>query len=874
MNLPLRPEVEAAFAAALELPESEQLPYLARTFPHDPALRAEVESLLYGFHAAGSFLERLVEAPYTSGSAAVEVSSVPAAIGSYRIHRLLGEGAMGAVYEAEQEHPRRTVALKVIRHGLADAELLRRFEIESHALGRLQHPGIAQIYEAGAADSGWGPQPYFAMEFVRGESLIAYANARLLTARQRLNVMARICDAVHHAHQRGIIHRDLKPGNILIDESGNPKILDFGVARVTDSDAYATRHTDFGRLVGTLAYMSPEQVSADPLELDIRSDVYSLGVILFELLAGRLPYEVGRHLPQAVQAIREQEPARLGSIDRAFRGDIETIAAKALEKDKARRYGSAADLAADIQRYLSHEPILARSGSGWYRSSKLLRRYRLPVSAAAILIVGLSAGLYVANRERVAAERRFAQLQQLSHNVFDLDKAIRDLPGSTEARRRLVSVSLKYLEGLAADARGDVDLARELGEGYWRVGRIQGVPNELNLGQSAQAEESLKKADFFIDAVLVSRPLDPGALLRSGVIAQDRMIIAQEEHRRADALSHAKKAAARIAAFFGAGGPGESDRLEGINVYGNLALAHNNLHLYGDAIFFARRAIDWAQPLPYKDRILTGDLSVLASALRYQGDLEGALSAIRQARKFAETASYATETGRMVNVYGTYLREGLILGEEGAPNLGRPEEAVESLQKALDMAEAAARRDPIDSTSRGRVGNAGNPLGNILRHRDPQRALAVYDLAIRRLGEIPNRLAARRDQSLVLANSSYPLRSLHRPREAKQRIDAALAILRDTKDYPAARISLDSEVYTALRAEADYEAEIDAGRAVATYRQLLDAIMASQPDVFNDLRDAPKLSGVYDALASLYRRTGDSRAASELDARRQDRKSV
>jgi serine/threonine protein kinase len=189
----------------------------------------------------------------------------PVTIGHYRILRLLGEGGMGCVYLAKQENPSRIVALKVIKAGFVNAELLRRFEQEADALGRLQHPGIAQIYEAGTADSGFGPQLYFAMEFIEGRSLIEFAGERRLNLRARLELMAKICDAVNHAHQRGIIHRNLKPGNIVVDQEGQPKILDFGVARVTDSDAEKTRQTDMGQLIGTLAYMSPEQVLADPL---------------------------------------------------------------------------------------------------------------------------------------------------------------------------------------------------------------------------------------------------------------------------------------------------------------------------------------------------------------------------------------------------------------------------------------------------------------------------------------------------------------------------------------------------------------------------------------------------------------------------------
>jgi WD40 repeat protein/serine/threonine protein kinase len=330
-----------------------------------------------------------------------------AAIGNYRIIRMIGEGGMGAVYEAEQEHPRRTVALKVIKPGLASPQLLRRFEQESQALGRLQHPGIAQIYEAGTADTGFGPQPFFAMEFIGGPSLMEYAEQRRLNAKQKLEIMGKVAEAVHHAHQRGLIHRDLKPGNILVDQTGQPKILDFGVARVTDSDSQATMQTDVGQLVGTLAYMSPEQVVADPLELDTRSDVYALGVIMYELLSGRMPYPISKKLHEVIQAIREQDPQRLSTIDRVYRGDIETIAAKALEKDKTRRYGSAAEFSADIGRYLKDEPIVARPASATYQLQKFARRHTALVvgiaAAVVFLVVGGAFSLWqasVARRER------------------------------------------------------------------------------------------------------------------------------------------------------------------------------------------------------------------------------------------------------------------------------------------------------------------------------------------------------------------------------------------------------------------------------------------------------------------------------------------
>jgi eukaryotic-like serine/threonine-protein kinase len=411
-------EINRLYHLALELEESARVAFLERLCAGDKSLEQEVLSLLEHAEGTGSFLEEPAlevaakALAMTAGAGAMgytgdnDARPLPAAIGRYRIIRLLGEGGMGTVYEAEQEQPRRPVALKIIKPGLAVGERLWRFEHEAQALGRLQHPGIAQIYEASTADTGFGPQPYFAMELIRGPSLQEYAKANSLNSRQRLALMVKICEAVNHAHLRGLIHRDLKPDNILVDETGQPKILDFGVARVTASDEHATRQTDLGRIVGTLAYMSPEQVLADPLELDTRSDVYSLGVILYQLLSGRLPYNVNqRPLHVAVQAIREDDPTSLRLINRDYRGDVETIVGKALEKDKARRYVSAAELAADIQRYLEDQPIAARPPSSSYQLQKFARRHKALVAGVAAVFVVLAGGVVASTSQAIRANR-------------------------------------------------------------------------------------------------------------------------------------------------------------------------------------------------------------------------------------------------------------------------------------------------------------------------------------------------------------------------------------------------------------------------------------------------------------------------------------
>lgn len=415
--------VEELFHAVADLPRQEGAAFLAGACGDDRALYHEVLALLAALAVADD--ETFLERPAYPGASVPPVPPLEQ-LGPYRIVGLLGQGGMGAVYEAEQANPRRTVALKVIRPGFLGPAVLKRFEHEAWVLGQLRHPGIGQIYEAGAVDTPLGRQPYFAMELVRGAPLPEYARHRNLGHKARLELFALVCDAVQHAHQKGVIHRDLKPGNILVEESGQPKILDFGVARVTDADVQAiTMHTDIGQLVGTVPYMSPEQVAGDAANLDGRSDVYALGVVLYELLTGRLPYDVRNcPIPEAARIIRDEEPSRLSSVSPAYRGDIETIVQKALEKDRERRYASATELAADIRRYLSDEPIVARPASALYQLRKFAKRHTVLVGGIAAtlsaLLLGLVGMAVLAAREadlRRLADQREVQSRRVAYRA-------------------------------------------------------------------------------------------------------------------------------------------------------------------------------------------------------------------------------------------------------------------------------------------------------------------------------------------------------------------------------------------------------------------------------------------------------------------------
>lgn len=369
-----------------------------------------------------------VESPHVDGKAPPTQTGFPSAdrspkrIAHYQVKRIIASGGMGTVYEATQNHPRRTVAIKVMRQGITSPRALRRFEYESQILARLHHPGIANVYEAGWHEEGGERLPYFALEYIpNARNILKYADQKHLSLRERLKLFIGVCQAVQHGHQRGVIHRDLKPGNILIDADGHVKIIDFGVARSTFVDLKLTAfQTSAGEIVGTLKYMSPEQCQADPHDLDIRSDIYSLGVLLFELLSGRPPYDLYcTPIVSAPRVICEEPPTPLSSINRALRGDIETIVGKALEKDRQRRYQSALALADDIQRYLDHEPILARPPSALYRLRKLIRRRRVPLAVAGILITtGIIGGVAQTRawslrqeRDRLATEATLMEAQ-------------------------------------------------------------------------------------------------------------------------------------------------------------------------------------------------------------------------------------------------------------------------------------------------------------------------------------------------------------------------------------------------------------------------------------------------------------------------------
>jgi serine/threonine protein kinase/tetratricopeptide (TPR) repeat protein len=478
---------EALFAEALKLPTAARADYLREACGEDKDLRQRVEALLRAIGGAG-------ESPGPGDTVVAPIIEKPGdRIGRYKLLEKIGEGGCGVVYVADQEEPvRRRVALKVIKLGMDTRAVVARFEAERQALAMMDHPNIARMLDAGTTDAG---RPFFVMELVRGIKMTDYCDQARLDIRQRLDLFVEVCHAVQHAHQKGIIHRDLKPSNILVtlhDGVPVPKVIDFGIAKATQGDLTdKTVYTQFQQFIGTPAYMSPEQAEMSGLDIDTRTDIYSLGVLLYELLTSQTPFDSGElmraGLDEMRRTIREREPARPSTrfstmvMDEAMRvakhhsatpdklttlirGDLDWIVMKAMEKDRTRRYETANDFAHDIQHYLTNEPVTARPPSSAYRFQKLVRRNKTVFAAlgavAAALIIGLALSLYLFAREReahrrvAASEKEQARLRLLAEAGLKAEARLRE---QAEIGKKYSDVGLLLSQRRFADAETAVN---------------------------------------------------------------------------------------------------------------------------------------------------------------------------------------------------------------------------------------------------------------------------------------------------------------------------------------------------------------------------------------------------------------------------------
>jgi serine/threonine protein kinase len=827
----------------------------------DEKTRQEVEALLTFDSGASSFLQRDIS--IAASWALPQLDPSGWRCGPYRLLQVIGRGGMGAVYLAERADGEVTqqVAVKLLPPG-AGAIQRDRFLQERQILASLTHPNIARMLAAGHVENG---QPFLAMEFVEGKPIDIFCAG--LGIRQKVSLFLKVCAAVGYLHRNLIVHRDLKPSNILVTAEGEPRLLDFGIAKILD---IATDTTITSMRMLTPDYASPEQVTGG--RISTATDIYSLGAVLYQLLTSQPAHEFEDHSPETItRVVTTREVTRPSLRAPELKGDLEFILLKALRKDPQERYGTVEQLAEDLNAFLDSRTVKARSGNAWYRARKFLRRYWVPVIAAALVVVSLSVGLYVANRQRIIAERRFSQLHALSRRLLDLEKEL----GVTDLklRNKLISLSIQYLEGLGREALHDRALALEVSNAYLRIAENQGVPEWNQQGQYAEAEKSLSKAKAFADSVLGADPDNRQALWLSANIAHDRAVTAYAERNYERVLAYSPNVVDAFSRLAQLGNMTKHEINGATYMYGDLAEVHLGLHRFSDAARYARLGIEISKETSTFPGPRAQAFNMLAGALMYSGDFQGALDAIDESKKQLQQLRrdnpYPSYNGLILSQ--TRCREGLILGEDGGVNLDRPLEALAPLQEAFDAMELFAQKDADYFEARSVVALAGHYLGDVWRHSNPQRALEVYDHSLVRIREIPNDVAARRAEAVLLAGSSYAARWMHRDQDSKDRIDAAFRLLSGTKDYPAESISAGSEADIAMRALADHYAETgQPGQAVEIYQQLFHKIMASNPDPQNDLLNSVYVSRLHTSLALLLRRVGRESEAVPLEAVRLD----
>ncbi len=536
-------QAKQLFHDASEMPPEERGAFLDANCRADTDLRQAVESLLKAHDEAGEFFSR------PTSAMPPQDSTVGQRIDRYKLLQRIGEGGFGTVYMAEQETPvRRRVALKIIKLGMDTKAVIARFEAERQALAMMDHPNIARVLDAGATDTG---RPYFVMELVRGIPITEYCDTNNLPVRERLELFVQVCHAVQHAHQKGIIHRDIKPSNVLVamaDGRPTPKVIDFGIAKATDQSlTEKTLFTEFRQMIGTPQYMSPEQAEMAGIDIDTRSDVYSLGVLLYELLVGSTPFDPeelrGKAYGEMQRMIREVEPPRPSTrlstladtlpsiaahrriepkrLGQLVRGELDWIVMKSLEKDRSRRYETANGLALDVRRYLNDEPVQACPPSARYRFRKFARRNKGALLMVSLVVAGLLSlvvGLAVSNH-MIAAERNQktqalaladAQRKLAQTNLWRANIAIRELMTKTaignddvptEVRRRFSEEATKYYQALIQDSASDPSSRYETGVGYRTLGILH--TSWKDLGSS---ERCYRNAIAIFDGLLAEDP--------------------------------------------------------------------------------------------------------------------------------------------------------------------------------------------------------------------------------------------------------------------------------------------------------------------------------------------------------------------------------
>ena len=731
-------QIEALFEQSLELPETERGKFLEKRCNGDEELRREVESLLQSHARAGTFIDkRSLFLSDEEGEATGAAAAVGELIGPYRVLREIGRGGMGAVYVAEradQQYEKR-VAIKLIKRGMDTDSVLRHFRNERQILAGFDHPNIARLFDGGTTKDGL---PYFVMEYVEGLPINEYCAAHKISLVERLKLFREACAAVSYAHRHTVIHRDIKMSNILVTSEGTPKLLDFGIAKILqpgiESEALMTMT---GVRPMTPEYASPEQVRGEPVTT--ASDVYSLGVVLYELLTGRLPYHFTSRSPSdVVREITNTEPPWPSTVvsnnnqqseitnQKFLRGDLDNILLMALRKEPARRYQTVDQFADDIRRHLESRPVLARKDTIGYRARKFVRRNRVAVAGALLILVSLIGGLIAtawqahrATVQKALAERRFNDVRQLAHSVlFDYHDAIKNLPGATRVRERLVKDALNYLDSLAGEATGDPALQRELAAAYERVGDVRGEAFGASLGDRAGATDSYRKALTIRETLVAAAPRDVQNRRDLAIISRkigNQFLDTADPARGLEYLRKSLSLYSELATEQPMRADLQQDLAEAYTALGNGLEANGDesavLKEYGKALPIYQELL---QGNP-KERVLRRSLSVvyekMGNALFLRSDTEGALENNAKALALRESllAEDPTNTDYRRIVAISYQNNG-----DYRAWMKDTSGALESFRKKLQLDEQSVAADPANAQAVGDFAYSNLRLGELL----------------------------------------------------------------------------------------------------------------------------------------------------------------
>ncbi|HYZ83618.1 MAG TPA: protein kinase [Bryobacteraceae bacterium] len=816
--------IQDLFSRAVELPPNEAESFLDKACNGDLELRREVHALLQSDIQAQGGLQSAVEAAAVSLQASMESKSavyVGRRIGPYEIVRELGRGGMGAVFHAVRVDDQylRSVAIKVVAQSENTPEAKTRFRVERQILATLQHPNIAALLDGGTTEDGL---PYIVMEYIEGEPLIAYCRRNKLDVRQRLELFCQLCSAVHHAHQLLVIHRDIKPGNVLVTGDGIPKLLDFGIAKLLHQELVPGADNEPTAKRMTPQYASPEQIRGE--QLTTATDIYSLGVLLYEILTYETPYRVkGRSAHEVENAVCNSEPSRLSSTTAATRdsklrrqltGDLDVIVSTALRKEPERRYPSVQQFAEDIRRYLQGLPITAREESLVDLASRMVRKNRLAAVAIALLIVSIVTGWFSTYREAQRTEARFREVRKLANVVlYDFHRKIADLPGSTPARELLVSTGLEYLNGLSKDATNDKSLLWEISQAYEQVGDAQGDPMGPNLGHYKDALESYSKALELVERVGRERhdyevyECQTWLHLKRGDLQQRAMSLSQAVQSYERALELATTTKGKF------GNSKSDDLLRG--AHERLASAQMRFGATTKSIQHARKARELAEdklkqtPGPRAEFDVGRAQLLLGNVLWLRGDLQGAwgeyLAAVNRLERLLEASP--NSTGILERLEEAYRRCADLQGNPSYFHFGNQPLAYQYQTKALEIAERLAQRDPRDAAAKSNLSIALRRMGAILRETNPTQSAAYYQksvaLAEQLLTDSPGDLSFQRDLANSRLGYANALLRLKRNSTAMDELQTALALQKEILRRSPERTVIREDMFETLIGLAD-----------------------------------------------------------------------